>query len=79
MTILKKKKAGHQLPPKLMERVEKISTNELALWAENALFAIGKNIAGVGAKTSEQYEEAYLGAEALYAITLELKKRANNG
>jgi hypothetical protein len=49
------------------------------LWVENALFVIGKNIAGTGAKSPEQYEEAVLGAEALYAITLELKKRANNG
>ena len=62
-----------------MQRVEKIPTTELVLWVENALFVIGKNVAGVGAKTPEQYEEAVMGAEALYAITLELKKRANNG
>jgi hypothetical protein len=62
-----------------MQRVEKIPTHELVLWVENALFVIGKNIAGTGAKSPEQYEEAVLGAEALYAITLELKKRANNG
>lgn len=62
-----------------MKRVEKISTPELVMWVENSLFVIGKNIAGVGSKTPEQYEEAVLGAEALYAITLELKKRANNG
>jgi hypothetical protein len=51
----------------------------LVIWTENALFAIGKNVAGVGAKTPEQYAEAVMGAEALYAITLELKKRATNG
>jgi hypothetical protein len=49
------------------------------MWVENALFAIGKNIAGTGTKTPEQYEEAVIGAEALYAITLELRKRHANG
>jgi hypothetical protein len=77
MKILKK--AGHQLPTKLTERVSKLPTSELVIWTENALFAIGKNVAGVGAKTPEQYAEAVMGAEALYAITLELKKRATNG
>lgn len=75
--ILKKKKDGLQLPTKLMQRVEKIPTHELVTWCENALYVIGKNVAGTGTKTPEQYEEAVLGAEALYAITLELRKRAN--
>ena len=62
-----------------MKRVETIPTSELVMWVENALFAIGKNIAGSGAKSAEQYEEAVMGAEALYAITLELRKRHANG
>jgi hypothetical protein len=48
------------------------------MWVENSLFVIGKNIAGAGAKTADQYDEAELGAEALLAIVQELKKRANN-
>lgn len=48
------------------------------MWVENSLFAIGKNIAGTGNKTLEQYDEAEFGAEALLAIVQELKKRANN-
>lgn len=48
------------------------------MWVENSLFVIGKNLAGVGTKTMDQYDEAELGAEALLAITRELKKRAQN-
>lgn len=49
-------------------------------WAENALFVIGKEITG-WARTHEGalLDEADLGAEALYAITQELKRRASNG
>lgn len=48
------------------------------MWVENSLFVIGKNIAGAGSHTIDQLEEANLGAEALYAITQELLKRARN-
>lgn len=59
-----------------MKRVEKISTPELITWSENALFVIGKNITHWGrTKDPVLLEEAHLGAEALYAITTELKKR----
>ena len=48
------------------------------MWVENSLFTIGKSIAGTGSHSIEQLEEANLGAEALYAITQELLKRARN-
>lgn len=47
------------------------------MWMENALYTIGKNVAGLGQKSPEQYEEALIGAEALVAIVKELKKRHN--
>ena len=57
-----------------------ISTPELVTWAENSLFVIGKEITG-WQRTREDFllEEADLGAEALYAITQELKRRAASG
>lgn len=59
-----------------MQRAEKIGTSELVLWAENALFVIGKNLTHWDrSKSPELLEEAHMGAEALYAITTELKKR----
>ena len=59
-----------------MKRVEKISTPELITWSENALFVIGKNLTH-WARSNDPVllEEAHMGAEALHAITTELKKR----
>lgn len=78
MTIFKKKQAGPQLPGKLTKRVQKIGTTELVLWAENALFVLGKNLTHWERDRSpELLEEAHIGAEALLAITNELKRRSN--
>ena len=79
MTIFKKKTDGHQSQTKLQKRVSQISTPELVTWAENSLFVIGKEVTGwMRSKEAALLDEADLGAEALYAITQELKKRAKN-
>lgn len=79
MTIFKKKTDGHQSQTKLQKRVAQISTPELVTWAENSLFVIGKEVTGwMRTKEEALLYEADLGAEALYAITQELKKRAKN-
>jgi hypothetical protein len=48
------------------------------MWVENSLFTIGKGVTS-WQKTQqiEQLYEAEMGAEALLAITQELKKRAD--
>ena len=72
-------KGGPQQPTKLQKRVEKIGTTDLVLWAENALFVIGKNLSSwTRYQDDALLEEAHMGAEALMAITEELKKR-NHG
>lgn len=78
MKIFKKNEAGFQPQTKIQKRVATISTPDLVAWTENALFTIGKNVTGWQRNPSEDYllEEADLGAEALYAITQELKRRA---
>ena len=79
MTIFKKKTDGHQSQTKLQKRISQISTPELVTWAENSLFVIGKEVTGwMRTKDAALLDEADLGAEALYAITQELKKRAKN-
>lgn len=70
------KKDGNLQPTKLEKRIANISTYDLVGWAENALFVIGKGV--THNKTLETIDEAILGAEALLAITLELKKRVLN-
>jgi hypothetical protein len=60
--------------------VASIPTPELVTWAENALFVIGKEVTGwLRTRDVALLEEADLGAEALYAITQELKRRVNSG
>lgn len=78
MKIFPKKKAGHQLPERLITRVSKIPTSELIMWAESSLPLIGRNLAGSGALSTERVNDALQTAEALYIITLELKKRDTN-
>jgi len=76
MKILKK--AGLQQPTKIQKRVANISTPDLVMWAENALYVIGKEITHHQRdKNLESLYEARMGAEALLAITDELLKRAD--
>lgn len=78
MTIFKKD--GPPQPTKIQKRVANIPTSELITWAENALYMIGKEVTGWSrTRNADLLEEADLGAEALYAITQELKKRAASG
>jgi hypothetical protein len=59
------------------KRVASIGTSDLIMWAENALFVIGKEITHHQRNRSiDSLYEAKLGAEALLAITNELIKRA---
>lgn len=61
------------------QRVSKIGTSDLIMWAENALYVIGKEITHHQRDRSmDALSEAELGAEALTAIIRELKKRAVN-
>lgn len=76
MKILKK--AGQPQPTKLQKRIATIGTAELVTYVETTLYGIGKNIAGLGPKTIENYLEAEENAEALLAIVQELKKRHDN-
>jgi hypothetical protein len=72
-------KAGLRQQTKIQKRVASISTPDLVLWAENALYVIGKEITHHQRdKNVDSLYEAELGAEALLAITQELKKRAKN-
>lgn len=80
MKIFKKKTDGYQPQTKLEKRVASIPTPELVTWAENALYVVGKEVTGwMRTRDAFMLEEADLGAEALYAITQELKRRAGSG
>ena len=73
------KKDGSHQPTKLEQRVSKIGTSELIMWAENALYVIGKELTHHQRdRNIDSLSEAEMGAEALLAITRELKKRITN-
>jgi len=56
--------------------VSGIGTSDLIMWAENALYVIGKEITHHQRDKNEfALEEALMGAEALVAIIKELQKR----
>jgi hypothetical protein len=77
MKIFQKKKGGSQPQTKLEKRIAGISTSDLIVWAENALYVIGKELTHhMRDKNENALYEMELGAEALLAITKELKKRA---
>jgi hypothetical protein len=79
MKIFQKKTGGHQHQTKIEKRVATIATPDLVMWAENALFVIGKEVTHWQRDKSDYaLEEAALGAEALTAIIKELKKRSMN-
>jgi hypothetical protein len=64
----------------MQKRISGLSTLDLVMWAENALFVIGKEITHHQRdKNIDSLMEARLGAEALLAITEELIKRSKNG
>jgi hypothetical protein len=56
-----------------------VSTPDLILWMEQAMFTIGKNISTWQRHQSQaDLDEVVMGAEAFYAIARELKKRSSN-
>ena len=71
------KKDGSRQLTKMEKRVSTISSYDLVMWAENALYVIGKEVTHYQRdRNVDALDEAILGAEALVAITKELKKRA---
>jgi hypothetical protein len=79
MKIFQKKTDGRQPQTKMEKRVANIATPDLVMWAENALYVIGKEVTHwMRDKNDNSLDEAALGAEALTAIINELKKRSMN-
>lgn len=73
MKILKRD--GNRQLTKLEKRIAGLPTHDLVMWAETTLYGIGKNVAGTGVKSLENYTEAEENAEALLAVIKELKRR----
>lgn len=63
---------------KLAKRVAKIPTGELEMWADQALYELGRCLSGYSKSREKIYlEEGLNGAEALHAVVHELNARMN--
>jgi len=64
---------------KIQKRVEKLSTQELMGWADQAIFGVGRAMSDWQRFGSpDSLEEAILGAEALHEVLKILKERTDN-
>lgn len=78
MSFLSRKKTEHNKPfsEKLAKRVSKIPTGDLEMWADQALYEIGRCLSGYSKSRDKLYlEEGLNGAEALHAVVHELNAR----
>jgi hypothetical protein len=77
MMILRKKQDGYHPQTKIQKRIHKLPTSELIAWSENALFVIGRDLTSwMRSNDKALLDEVEVGAEALYEIVQELKRRA---
>lgn len=80
MMFFKKKKQVWEKPfsEKLSKRVSKIPTGELDMWADQALYELGRCLSSYSKSREAVYlDEALNGAEALHAVVNELHTRMN--
>lgn len=64
---------------KIRKRVEKLSTQELMGWADQAIFGVGRAMSDWQRyKSKDSLSEAVMGAEALHEVLKLLKERTNN-
>lgn len=73
------KKDGQPPLTKLEKRAQSLSTFDLVLWVESLLPAIGKSVVHHQRDGVEVLVDAEANAEAVLAITRELKRRMTNG
>ena len=64
---------------KIQKRVEKLSTQELMGWADQAIFGVGRAMSDWQRfKSKDSLDEAIMGAEALHEVLKILKERVRN-
>jgi hypothetical protein len=74
--IFKKEPWNKPFSEKVLKRVAKIPTGELSIWADQALYELGRCLSSYERSRDPLYlNEALAGAEALHAVVDELHKR----
>lgn len=78
MNFFKKKVWNKPFSEKVAKRVSKIPTAELEMWADQALFELGRCLSQYSKNREKLYlNESRTGAEALHAVVEELYRRHN--
>jgi hypothetical protein len=76
MTLFKKTPWTKPFPEKIAKRVSRIPTGELEMWADQALFELGRCLSAYSKNRDEVVlREALAGAEALHAVVDALNVR----
>ena len=79
MSVFKKSKPNWDkpFPEKILKRIEKIPTADLPMWAEQALFELGRCLSSYEkARDAAHLTDALAGVEAAHAIVNEMHRRA---
>ena len=74
--MFKRNRWDKPFPSKLSKRVEKIPTVDMAAWADQAIYELGRCLSSYERTRDKIYlDEALNGAEALHAVITEYHKR----
>ena len=79
MSVFKKSKPNWDkpFPEKILKRIEKIPTADLPMWAEQALFELGRCLSSYDkTRDAGHLGDALTGVEAAHAIVNEMHRRA---
>ena len=67
------------IPVKIVERVSKMSRDDLVAWSDQAIYTTGRYLTQYGRDgLEENLSEAHTGAQVLLAVTEELRKRTRH-
>lgn len=79
MSVFKKDKPRWEkpFPEKVAKRIEKIPTADLPMWAEQALFELGRCLSAYEkTRDTAHLEDALTGVEAAHAVVNEMHRRS---
>jgi len=75
--MFRSKTVDPEIPTKIIERVSKMSRDDLVTWSDQAIYTTGRYLTQYGRDgMKESLSEAVMGAQVLLAITAELQKRS---
>jgi len=76
--MFRNKKVDSGIPQKIIDRVRKMSTEDLVMWGDQALYSTGRSLTGhLKDRNGDSLAEAVTGAQVVLAIVEEVGRRNN--